>query len=159
MRASHKEILKDLVSVAIRIALAVTFIWACIHKISNPYEFGLQVATYQILPLSLINLQAVILPWVEMVVAIFLIAGLMTRASALVTMGMNVMFIVAIALALSADLQLQCGCFASAQAGHEMDSSLLVRDAIFLALGAVLVFMKPDRLTLDRLMERRRKHA
>lgn len=156
---SRREMVKDLVSIAIRVALAVTFIWACIHKISNPYEFGLQVATYQILPLSLINLQAIILPWVELLVGILLVTGFMTRASALVSMGMNVMFIAAIALALSADLQLQCGCFASAEAGHEMDASLLVRDAIFLGLGAILVYMRPDRLTLDRFIERRREHA
>ena len=156
---SRREMAKDLVSIAIRVALAVTFIWACIHKISNPHEFGLQVATYQILPLSLINLQAIILPWVELLVGIMLVAGFMTRASALVSMGMNVMFIAAIALALSADLQLQCGCFASAEAGDEMDASLLVRDAIFLGLGAILVYMRPDRLTLDRFIERRRKHA
>lgn len=157
--AARKEIARDALGVAIRVAMAVTFIWACIHKIANPYEFGLQVATYQILPLHLINLQAIILPWVELIVGILLIAGFMTRASALVTMGMNVMFIVAISLALSADLHLQCGCFASAEAGSEMDSSLIVRDSIFLVLGAVLVYMRPDRLTLDRFLERRRQNA
>ncbi len=154
-----KEIIKDIVSIVLRLALAGVFIAACIHKIANPFEFGLQVATYQILPLSLINLQAIILPWAELIVAVFLIVGLMTRASALVTCGMNVMFIVAIAMALAADLQLQCGCFASAEAGHEMDSGLLIRDVVFLVLGAVLIYIGPDRFTLDRFFERRKQNA
>ena len=159
MSDDRKKLIKDVISILLRAALAVTFIWACIHKIANPYEFGLQVATYQILPLSLINLQAVILPWVELVVGILLIAGLFTRASALVSIGMNAMFIAAIAMALAADLQLQCGCFASAQAGHDMDSSLLVRDSVFLIMGAALVFMKPDRLSVDHLLARRKQNA
>jgi uncharacterized membrane protein YphA (DoxX/SURF4 family) len=157
--AQRTAIIKDVIGVSIRAALAVTFIWACIHKIADPWEFGLQVATYQILPLSLVNLQAIILPWVELLVGVALVAGFMTRASALVTIGMNVMFIAAIALALSADLQLQCGCFASAEAGEEMDASLLVRDAVFVALGAALIYLGPDRFTLDRLIERRRENA
>ncbi len=157
--AIHKDLIKDGVSTAIRLALAVTFIWACIHKIYNPYEFGLQVATYQILPLSLVNLQTIILPWVELVVGLLLIVGFLTRASALLTCGMNVMFIVAIAMALAADLHLQCGCFASAEAGEEMDANLIVRDAIFLVLGAAIVYMRPDRFTLDHLLARRRQNA
>jgi uncharacterized membrane protein YphA (DoxX/SURF4 family) len=154
-----KQLIKDGTSVICRAVLAVTFIWACIHKIANPFEFGLQVATYQILPLSLINLQAIVLPWVELVVALLLVAGLLTRASALVTCGMNVMFIIAISLALAADLDLQCGCFASAEAGEEMDSSLIVRDTILFFFGAFLVYIRPDRLTLDRFLARRMQNA
>jgi uncharacterized membrane protein YphA (DoxX/SURF4 family) len=145
--------------VVARLTLAVAFIWACIHKIAEPYDFGMQVATYQILPLGLVNLQAIILPWVELVVGVLLIAGLLTRPAALVTCGMNVMFIAAIAMALAADLHLQCGCFSSAQAGEEMDAGLIVRDSGLLVLGAALTFMRPDRLTVDRWLERRRKHA
>lgn len=149
----------DIALVAARAVLAVMFIWACVHKILDPGDFALQVATYQILPLGLVNLQAIILPWIELVAGVLLILGLWTRAAALVTCGMNVMFIVAIAMALAADLQLQCGCFASADAGHEMSSSLIVRDAALLAAGALLVVRRPDRFTLDGWLARRKAHA
>ena len=152
--------IKDALSLAARFALAITFVWASIHKIAEPYEFGLQVATYQILPLSLINLQAIILPWLELIAGLLLALGLFTRASALVTCGMNVMFIVAISLALAADLHLQCGCFASAEAGDQMDAGLIIRDAILLVAGAFLVWARPDRLTVDHVFAtRRRKYA
>ena len=159
MTSTRAMWIKDGFSVASRVVLSVTFLWACVHKIADPYDFALQVATYQILPLSLINLQAVILPWVELVTAVLLLAGLLTRASALVTCGMNVMFIIAISLALAADLQLQCGCFASSDVSDQMDSSLIVRDAILLVVGGILVYMRPDRLSLDRWIEKRRQHA
>ena len=159
MNAAQKKIAMDALGVTLRVTLAVTFVWACIHKIANPYDFSLQVATYQILPLELINLQGVILPWMELVVAVLLVAGFWTRASALITCGMNVMFIVAIALALSADLQLQCGCFASADAGHSMSPDLIYRDIGLFLAGAILVYMKPDRLTLDSWFARRKSNA
>ena len=159
MKDAHKEWIFTIVSLAMRWSLAITFIYACIHKIAVPYDFALQVATYQILPLSLVNLQAIILPWVELVVGVLLIIGLLTRPAALVTIGMNIMFIAAIAMALAADLQLQCGCFAAADVGDQMDSSLIVRDAIFMVIGAVVVYIRPDRLTVDRWLDNRKQPA
>ena len=149
----------DIVLAAARAVLAVVFIWACAHKILNPYDFAMQVATYQILPLPLINLQAIVLPWIELVAGVLLILGLWTRAAAVVTCGMNAMFIVAISMALAADLQLQCGCFTSAEAGHEMSESLVVRDAALLLAGALLAWRRPDRFTLDSWLARRKDHA
>jgi uncharacterized membrane protein YphA (DoxX/SURF4 family) len=149
----------DIALVAARAVLAIVFIWACVHKILDPRDFALQVATYQILPLPLVNLQAIVLPWVELTAGILLVLGLWTRGAALVTCGMNAMFIVAIAMALAADLQLQCGCFTSSAAGHEMSSGLLVRDAALMLAGALLVAMRPDRFTIDSWLERRKAHA
>jgi uncharacterized membrane protein YphA (DoxX/SURF4 family) len=149
----------DIILVAARAALAVAFVWACVHKIANPYDFALQVATYQILPLPLVNLQAIVLPWIELATGVLLVLGLWTRPAALVTCGMNAMFIAAIAMALAADLQLQCGCFSSADAGHEMSPELIVRDAALFLAGALLVARRPDRFTIDGFLERRRSHA
>ncbi len=154
-----KTIARDAISVTARAVLAVTFIWASIHKIADPSDFALQIATYQILPLGLINLQAIVLPWLEIITGLLLVVGLSTRPAALLTCGMNVMFIAAIAIALSNDLQLQCGCFASSQAGDQMDAGLLFRDVLLLLAGAFLVAIEPDRLTLDHFLSRRKSHA
>lgn len=154
-----KTITVNGLSVALRAVLAVTFIWASIHKIADPNDFALQVATYQILPLELINLQAIVLPWLEIITGLLLVVGFLTRPAALLTCGMNAMFIAAIAIALSNDLQLQCGCFASSEAGDQMDAGLLVRDVILLVAGAFLVAIEPDRLTLDHFLSRRKSHA
>lgn len=154
-----KQMIRDIVSIAGRTLLAVTFIWACIHKIAEPFDFALQVATYQILPLTLVNLQAIILPWLELSSALLLVVGLWTRAAALVTCGMNLMFIAAISMALNADLHLQCGCFASTSAGEEMDVDLILRDIGLLIVGAYLVYSRPDRLTLDSWLSRRTENA
>lgn len=149
------EYARTTLSVGCRLLLAAVFIYACIHKIANPFDFAVQVATYQILPLALVNLQAIALPWVELVSGLALLVGFWTRPAALVTCGMNVMFIAAIIMALSAELHLQCGCFASASASEEMDALLVYRDIGLLFAGAVLVYLEPDPLTLDSWLRRR----
>ena len=60
---------------ASRTYLALIFLLACYHKIVDPQSFALDVATYQILPLGLVNLTALILPWVELVAAGMLLIG------------------------------------------------------------------------------------
>lgn len=137
--------------------LAVTFVWAAWHKVLEPGEFALTVATYQILPLSLVNLQAIGLPMVELVVGVMLVAGLWTRESALVTVGMNAMFIVAILITLYRGEEIMCGCFASAEAGHQIGWDLVLRDLGLLAVGVYLAWAGPRWLALDDLRSRRRE--
>jgi len=144
-------------SMQARLLLAAVFIAASIHKIVHPEAFALNVATYQILPLSLVNLQAIGLPWVEMIVGLALLAGLWTRESALVTIGMNLMFIVAISITLARGEDIACGCFASAEAGHQIDWTLAARDAGLVVVGVYLVAVGGRWLAVDRLLDGRKK--
>jgi uncharacterized membrane protein YphA (DoxX/SURF4 family) len=143
------KLLHGLGSAAARLLLAVVFIWAALYKIWEPAEFALNIATYQILPLWLINLQAIGLPWVELLVGLCLLLGWWTRESALVTVGMNIMFIVALVIVLDRGDEIVCGCFASAEAGHQIGWDLVARDAGLLLVGAYLAWVGPRWAALD----------
>ncbi len=147
----------EVVTMLARCLLAVVFIWASFHKVIHPGEFALTVATYQILPLEMVNLQAIGLPWVELLVGLTLLGGLWTREAALVTVGMNVMFIVAILVTLYRGDEILCGCFASAEAGHQIGWDLVIRDIGLLLVGLYLTWAGPRLLTLDRVLETRRE--
>ncbi len=141
----------------VRYYLAYLFILASLHKIAYPESFALDIATYQILPLSLINLQAIILPWLELVVGILLIVGFKVRASALVVAGMMVMFIIAILIALAKGLDLSCGCFASQAAQDEDPISwwTVWRDLAWLGLALYVVAFDRAAIGFDRWLGRR----
>ena len=53
-------------ALAARLYLAHVFLFACWFKIIDPAAFALSVATYQLLPLSLINVTALVMPWAEL---------------------------------------------------------------------------------------------
>jgi uncharacterized membrane protein YphA (DoxX/SURF4 family) len=140
-----------------RLYLGGVFLLACWHKILDPSSFALDVATYQILPLELVNLFAIILPWVEAAAAVMLVAGFRARAAALLVAAMMVMFMVALGLALARGLEMSCGCFASA--GAEVDPIsvwTLLRDLCWLILSLYVLGLDRRPLGVDWLLERRR---
>jgi putative oxidoreductase len=136
------------------------FLLASWHKIAVPHDFALDVATYGLLPLGLVNLAAVVLPWVEAVAGLMLLVGLRVRAGALLVAGMMLVFLVALALALAKGLDMSCGCFASQGAESDPINALtLVRDFAWLGLSVLVLVADRGLLGVDRLLERRRARA
>jgi uncharacterized membrane protein YphA (DoxX/SURF4 family) len=109
------------------------------------------VATYQLLPLSLINITALILPCTELVAGVMIIVGFRTRAAALLLSGMMVVFMVGLGWALHLDLDMSCGCFASSAEGDAISSMTMLRDVGWLALCLYVLALDRRPLGLDRL--------
>jgi putative oxidoreductase len=142
-----------------RLYLGCILICACLHKIAHPGSFALDIATYDILPLSLVNLMAVTLPWIELATGIMLIVGFRVRGASLVITGMMIMFIAALALALARGLNMSCGCFASQSVAEEDPISYLtiLRDSTWLLLSVYIGFFDRNVIGLDRLLTAGRK--
>ena len=141
-----------------RVFLGGIFIAAAVPKIADPEAFAISIATYQILPLSLINIKAIALPWAELIAGVLLIVGFRTKAQALVINGMLVMFIVAIYIAMSKGVEAQCGCF-GAEAEEAMNGltwSKIIEDLGWLLIGLYILLGSPNRISLDSLISRLR---
>lgn len=151
---SHK--VHSYIALAVRFYLAYVFISACLHKISMPESFAIDIATYQMLPLVFINPLAIVLPYVELGTGVLLATGTKARSAALMVCGMMVMFMIALSFALSHDLNISCGCFASnASEGSDPISVLtMFRDTGWLLLAVYVVVFDTHPLGVDRLIER-----
>jgi putative oxidoreductase len=136
-----------------RLYLGGVFLAACWFKIVDPASFALDVATYRILPLELVNPLALVLPWVELLAGAMLVLGLRTRAAALLVSTMMVVFLVAVVISLGRGLEMGCGCFANE--GHADPISWLTaaRDALWLGLGVYVLIFDVRSLGLDRLFD------
>jgi putative oxidoreductase len=146
-----------LIALAARLYLGTLFLLACWHKILDPHAFAVDIATYQMLPLALVNPLAIVLPWVELFAGLLLVLGLRTRAASLLVAAMLAMFTVAISVAVSKGLDLACGCFASEGAAEDPISwRTIVRDGAWLLLALYVVWFDKRPLGLDRLIARRR---
>jgi len=145
-------------SMGLRIYLGLVFLYAAWGKIADPRQFALSVATYDILPLALINLMAVLLPWIEVFVGLCIILGWWTRACALCIVGMMMMFIVALSMALAKGLEMSCGCFASQEASEEINGLTLVRDFAWLFAAAFVLVVDDGTWGFDGVWRRLRAH-
>lgn len=155
-----RETIAAWLAVPARWYLGWLFVAASIHKIAVPQAFAVDVATYDILPLSLVNAGAITLPWVELFAGVLLLAGLRIRAAALLVAGMMLVFLAALVVALARGLDMSCGCFASQGAESDPISWLtVVRDLVWLGLALLVFFCDRGRLGLDHLFERRRADA
>jgi uncharacterized membrane protein YphA (DoxX/SURF4 family) len=141
------------ISVPLRWYLGVLFVGASLHKIADPRAFAIDVATYDILPLALVNLVAVVLPAVEVVAGGLLLLGLRVRPAALLVAGMMSVFLVALVVALARGLDMSCGCFASQGAQEDPISRLTVlRDLAWLAISVWVVAFDRGLVGLDRAL-------
>jgi len=125
----------------VRLILGIIFVLASIDKIIHPAAFAKAVYNYQILPEALINLTAIILPWLELILGISLILGLWLPGAVLLANLLLVSFFGALVFNLARGLDVQCGCFITSQ---EAISNLcmclyVIRDGIFLLLGIYLL--------------------
>jgi len=139
------------VGLACRLFIGGVFIGACIFKIKDPDVFALSIATYEILPTSLINLMAIILPWLELGVGVMIIVGYKTRPSALLIALMMLMFMVALAIALYRGIDMSCGCFASADAGEQISRLTMLRDLFYLLPAIYVLLFDNNPLGVGRL--------
>jgi putative oxidoreductase len=135
----------------IRVYLAAVFLAACYHKLWEPGSFALDIATYQILPLYLINLMAIVLPWIELVAGVMLLLAFRTRAAALLVSGMMLMFTIAISIAVAKGLDMSCGCFAAQGATDDPISwRTVLRDTGWLTLALYVLIFDHTPFGLDR---------
>jgi uncharacterized membrane protein YphA (DoxX/SURF4 family) len=123
-----------------RVVLAAVFIFAALGKIANPQEFADAVAAFKLLPISWVNVFAIILPWVELTVGLTLLLGSQLRQAAILAILMNTVFIVAASSAMARGLDIQCGCFTISKAHSSVGWGLVARDLGF-ALLAVPVML------------------
>jgi uncharacterized membrane protein YphA (DoxX/SURF4 family) len=146
-----------LVALPVRLYLGGVFLYACLHKILDPGAFALDVATYQLLPLQLVNATALVLPWAELFAGVLLVAGFRARAAALLIAGMMLIFMAALGWALHRNLDMSCGCFASSGHQDPISGLTMLRDAGWLALALYVLVFDRSPLGLDRVAGRLRR--
>ncbi len=94
-----------------RLLLGALFLYAGARKATDVAAFAGSVAAYQILPYAWNFLVAAILPYVEILAGVFLLANVRVRASALLTGVLAGIFLAALGSARARGLEIDCGCF------------------------------------------------
>jgi len=144
---------RDVVGTVARLGLAAVFLVSGVLKAIDPDATYVAVRAYDVLPKAGVALVAGILPWLEIVLGLLLLAGLATRVVAVASAGLLVVFIAGVVQAWARGLSIDCGCFGGGGAvdpGQTTYGLELLRDAGFLLMAAWLI-VRPRTLGVLRL--------
>jgi uncharacterized membrane protein YphA (DoxX/SURF4 family) len=101
----------DLFGLLARLILGVVLIVAGALKVTSPASAAMAVRAFQILPYDFAGYLGYALPVVEILVGGLLVAGLFTRAAAVVGGLLMLAFLIGIISAWARGLSIDCGCF------------------------------------------------
>jgi uncharacterized membrane protein YphA (DoxX/SURF4 family) len=133
---AEKVLSSKYVVFAARLILGVVFIYASLEKIQNPAGFAQAIYNYRMVPEALINIMAIVLPWLELICGILIIVGVFVRGSALLIGAMLAVFIVALSSAILRGLDISCGCF-TLEGGRGIAGKTLVEDILLMICVAI----------------------
>jgi uncharacterized membrane protein YphA (DoxX/SURF4 family) len=132
-----------------RLVMACVFIYASVDKIIHPDLFAEAVYNYQVLPEYLVNLTALILPWLELTLGTcLLINRWMAGASALAAILMA-LFVGMTIFNLARGLDISCGCFSAAPDDDPITMLTLARDVLLLIFSLGLAGLVSVRNARD----------
>lgn len=147
--------MKSRVSLVARLLMAAVWLVAGYVKFSDPAGTVRAVRAFQLLPESVVPALGHLLPVAEMLLGVCLLAGVLTRGVAAVSVILLVVFIAGISSAWARGLEIQCGCFGgggyaeNAAVGYARD---IARDLGLVLVSAWLVWRPRSPLAADNLL-------
>jgi uncharacterized membrane protein YphA (DoxX/SURF4 family) len=138
-----------------RTAVGIVFVYAGSMKILDPRGFAVAVHNYRILPEALVNLTAVVLPWVELAAGACLALGVWIPGAALLVSLLLSIFTAALGFDLWRGLDVACGCFGAAGAEGRITWWYLLRDVSLLAAALAVLALDDGRCTVVSLFLKR----
>lgn len=146
------------VTTLVRLVLAGVFGYSGLHKIVNPVDSVVAVRAYQILPESLVEPVGYGQPFLELAIAVLLLAGIVTRLAGVATTVLLLVFITAVASAWARGMSIDCGCFSGGgpvEPGETHYLRVILRDIGLALLAAWAVVFPPGRFAVDTVLDRR----
>ena len=136
-----------------RLLLGVVFIYASLDKIAHPTAFAQAVYNYQILPNSIVSIAAIVLPWLELTLGIFLLFGVFPEGTLFVVTVLLGAFLGALLYNAFRGLDIHCGCFhtSTEKASRTLMAWYGIRDSIFFS---VALFALVKRLSFSKYVSK-----
>ncbi len=140
----------------VRLALGGVWLYAGISKLSDPRAFLQAVRAYDASPEWLSRALAYGLPVFEVCLGVLLVAGVITRAAAILSAPLLLMFVIGVLQASARGLKITCGCFGGGgvTTGPTHYALDILRDVGLLVLAAYLILWPLSRYSVDEFLAR-----
>lgn len=130
---------------ALRLIIGGLFLYASVGKLFNQEAFAKAIYNYKFLPDALVNVLAIVMPYMELFTALFLILGIFRKGSSFLVIVMLAVFIIALTRAYVLGLDISCGCFSLETVSKKSDILMRIIQDIFMLIGALLIYIFSDR--------------
>jgi len=140
-----KTTVKSTIAIIIRLILGFLFLYASLDKIIYPSKFAEIIYNYRVLPVELVNICAILVPWIEAFIGIMLLIGIWVDASAFMLSGITFVFTFLIISAIFRGLNIECGCFSLDAEGSLVSWKRVIEDIFILIGGLYLVWFNWKR--------------
>lgn len=141
-----KEFLSNTyLQIALRVIIGGVFVYSSIGKLFSPEEFAKIIYNYDFLPLFLVNIFAITLPYVQFITGVLLIVGVFKKGNSAILIFMIVVFLIALIQAYIRGLDINCGCFSLDTEGSKNDIMQRIVEDVILLIPALIVFIFSDK--------------
>jgi len=137
--------MKDILSnkylqITLRVVLGAIFIFASYGKLFSPADFAKAILRYEFLPIYFVNILAIVMPWLEFIVGLLLIAGIFRKASSILAGISLVMFLIALISAYARGLDISCGCFSLEETSSKGDIIYRIIQDFIMLIAAIVIY-------------------
>jgi len=133
----------------LRLLLGLTFLFACIDKMSDPSGFAKAIANYKLVSGSLATLVATVLPWIELLCALAILFGFYSRGASMLLCLMLCAFTLAVITGLIRGLDIACGCFTLDPSVNRIGWQKVLENIGLILVSLVLLFSRSDKFSLN----------
>lgn len=123
--------------------LGAIFLYAALPKVLDPRPLLTIIWGYRLLPAGPINLIAIYMPWLELLVALGLVSGILRRGAAFWAFFLLTVFEAALLINAFRGVNVACGCFSQSAEDVHNAWFLVLRDLPMWLAAAVLLFFTP----------------
>jgi putative oxidoreductase len=153
------KLMKEMISFLFRIIIGGIFTVSGLSKIADPISFYSTLMGFRILPDSLLSFMAVSMPWLELLLGLAVLLGILYTTGALMLAAINTVFALAIVSVIARRIDIDCGCFGLlADILHipdKADWTAVVRDMIFTAMSYYIFHVKTTVFSLENYLRKR----
>ena len=140
-------------SFVFRIIIGGIFLISGLAKISDPIRFMLTLREFSLFPEIIILFAAIYLPWLEFILGLFILLGILYRTSSLILACLNLSFTLAILSLILRGIEVDCGCFGlladMLKLPDMADMKTVVRNIIFIGICFSIFKIKKTRFSLE----------
>jgi putative oxidoreductase len=141
-----------------RLVLGGIFVVSGLAKIADPVRTLLTFREFQLLPGSMEVFLAVYIPWLEFILGLSTILGILYRSSAFLIAGLNTLFILAIGSLLVRGIKVDCGCFGlMADLLHlpdQADWKAIARNLVFIGMALFIARTEASPFCLENYLKK-----